>query len=161
MQDLFLAKPTLTNRPSFNVTIWPNPWKCGPLNSKFTNQQYNHCLPITIIYGNEKNANECKKYIFSFCIHVMTNIYFFVQFCSHNIDIFLNCGLVIPYGKKRSGSTLVQVMAFCMMPPCHYLIRCWFIINRFYGIYMRAVSQEILLWPLLLTWFNFDTSMDK
>ena len=31
--------------------------------------------------------------------------------------------------QHRSGSTLVQVMACCMMPPSHYLNQCWLISN--------------------------------
>ena len=40
-----------------------------------------------------------------------------------------HCGLVTPYGDK-SGSTLAQVMACCLMAPSHYLNQCWFIISR-------------------------------
>ena len=30
----------------------------------------------------------------------------------------------------RSGSTLAQVMACCLMAPSHYLIQCWLIISQ-------------------------------
>ena len=33
--------------------------------------------------------------------------------------------------QHRSGSTLVQVMAWCLMAPCHYLNQCWLIISGF------------------------------
>ena len=38
-------------------------------------------------------------------------------------------GLVTPYG-DRSGSTLAQVMAWCLTAPSHYLNQCWLIINE-------------------------------
>ena len=39
-------------------------------------------------------------------------------------------GLVTPYGDKRSGSTLAQVMACCLTAPSHYLNQSWFIISK-------------------------------
>ena len=41
----------------------------------------------------------------------------------HN-DEWTHCGLVTPYGDS-SGSTLVQVMACCLMAPSHYLNQWW------------------------------------
>ena len=32
--------------------------------------------------------------------------------------------------RQRSGSTLAQVMAWCLMAPSHYLNRCWLIISK-------------------------------
>ena len=32
--------------------------------------------------------------------------------------------------QHRSGSTLVQIMAWCLMAPGHYLNQCWLLINR-------------------------------
>ena len=32
--------------------------------------------------------------------------------------------------RHRSGSTLVQVMAWCLMAPSHYLNQCWLIISK-------------------------------
>ena len=32
--------------------------------------------------------------------------------------------------RRRSGSTLVQVMACCLTAPSHYLNQCWLIINE-------------------------------
>ena len=44
-----------------------------------------------------------------------------------------HCGLVTPYiWCHRSGSTLVQVMAYCLTAPSHYLNECW-LINHLYG----------------------------
>ena len=44
----------------------------------------------------------------------------------------------------RSGSTLVQVMACCLMTPNQYLTHCWLIINKFqwYWIILRAILQD-------------------
>ena len=39
-------------------------------------------------------------------------------------------GLVTPYGDKRSGSTLAQVMACCLTAPSHYLNQCWLILSK-------------------------------
>ena len=39
-------------------------------------------------------------------------------------------GLVMPYGDKRTGSTLAQVMACCLTAPSHYLNQCWLIISK-------------------------------
>ena len=33
-------------------------------------------------------------------------------------------------GRQRSGSTLAQVMACCLMTPSHYLNQCWLIISK-------------------------------
>ena len=50
-----------------------------------------------------------------------------------------------PSGDKRSGSTLAQVMAFCLTAPSHYLNQCLLIINKIKSsdIHLRASSQEI------------------
>ena len=47
----------------------------------------------------------------------------------------------------KSGSTLVQVMACCLMAPSHHLNQCWFIISEILWNScerLRAVSQEVL-----------------
>ena len=46
-----------------------------------------------------------------------------------------HCGLLTPYGDielghHRTGSTLAQVMACCLMATSHYLIQCWLIISK-------------------------------
>ena len=45
--------------------------------------------------------------------------------------------------RHRSGSTLVQVMACCLMAPSHYLNQCWLIISEVCDNHLRAISQEI------------------
>ena len=45
--------------------------------------------------------------------------------------------------RHKSGSTLVQVMACCLMAPSHYLNQRWLIISKVCGIHMRAISQKI------------------
>ena len=40
-----------------------------------------------------------------------------------------HCGLVMPYS-DRFGSTLVQVMAWCLTAPSHYLNQCWLCISQ-------------------------------
>ena len=46
----------------------------------------------------------------------------------------------------RTGSTLAQVRACCLMAPSHYLNRCWLIISevRSCSINLIAVLQEML-----------------
>ena len=39
-------------------------------------------------------------------------------------------GLVMPIRRQRSGSTLAQVMVWCLMAPRHYLNQCWLIISK-------------------------------
>ena len=49
----------------------------------------------------------------------------------NNFPMFLNS--LRPSGaiwQHRSGSTLAQVMACCLMAPSHYLSQCWLIINK-------------------------------
>ena len=43
--------------------------------------------------------------------------------------------------RHRSGSTLAQVMACCLMAPSHYLNQCWLIISKIQ--LLMAISQEI------------------
>ena len=43
--------------------------------------------------------------------------------------IHVHCGLVMPYG-NRSGPTLAQVIAHCLMAPSYYLNQCWLIISE-------------------------------
>ena len=65
----------------------------------------------------------------------------------------------------RSGSTLVQVMACCLMAPNHYLNQCWLIISKVLrhspeGNFIRDTSATIhwnwlknsKIWNLKLNW---------
>ena len=45
--------------------------------------------------------------------------------------------------RHRSGPTLAQVMACCLMAPSHYLTQCWLIINEASDHQLKAISQEI------------------
>ena len=55
-----------------------------------------------------------------------------------------HCGLVTPHHDNRSGSTLVQVMAWCFMAPSHYLNRCWLITSKVFWHSSKGKWQEIL-----------------
>ena len=44
-----------------------------------------------------------------------------------------------------SGSKLIQVPAWCMTAPSHYLNQYWLIIKVFCGIPQRAISEEVLV----------------
>ena len=67
---------------------------------------YRFISPISIIYGN-------------------TTEYTYLYRC------LTHCGLVMLYTKwlQRTSSTMVQVIAYCLMAPSHDLNQCWFIIN--------------------------------
>ena len=47
------------------------------------------------------------------------------SYLSLPICCLIHCGLV-----HRTGSTLVQVMACCLMAPSHYLNQCWLLIGE-------------------------------
>ena len=53
--------------------------------------------------------------------------------------------------RHRSGSTLAQVMACCLMAPSHYLNQCWYQIRImiFCGIHLIAIYHRV---PKLLFW---------
>ena len=55
----------------------------------------------------------------------------FLQLLENNSTFMAvtHCGLVTAYGEHRSGSTL-QVTAWCLTTPKHYMRQCWPIINR-------------------------------
>ena len=55
------------------------------------------------------------------------------------------CGLVTVIWCQGSGSTLAQVMAYCLTAPSHYLNQCWLVIGVMsYGIHPRAFSWDHL-----------------
>ena len=47
------------------------------------------------------------------------------------------------YVISRCGSTLVQVMACCLMATSHYLHQCWLIIKG--GIYRSAITHKVVM----------------
>ena len=68
-------------------------------------------------------------------------------------------------------STLAQIMAWCRQATSHYLSQCWARSLSPYGITRPQCVKTLWtsekwdrrghLGPLLLTWFNFNPSMDK
>ena len=62
-------------------------------------------------------------------IKIQSQIKFVNVFCGYFVLALTDCGLVTPYG-DRSGSTLAQVTACCLMAPSHYLNQCWLIISK-------------------------------
>ena len=59
-------------------------------------------------------------------------------------------GLVTPFWRHRSGSTLAQVMACNLTTPSHYLNQCWLIISvRSCGVHGRVLSWEDLTIPII------------
>ena len=45
--------------------------------------------------------------------------------------------------RQRSGSTLAQVMACCLMAASHYQNQCWLFIFKSSDIHIMAISQEM------------------
>ena len=72
---------------------------------------------------------------------------------------FTYCGLIMTYGNiSISGSTLVQVMACCLVAPSHYLNQCWLAINdilcySFHGC-VYLITQDIN--PQVFEIYPFD-----
>ena len=57
-----------------------------------------------------------------------------------------HCGPSDAIWRQRSGSTLAQVMAWCLTAPSHYLNQCWLIISKVLwhsseGIIMRRYED--------------------
>ena len=68
-------------------------------------------------------------------------------------DHLNHCILVTPYDRhwrRRTWSTLVQVMAWCLEAPSHYLIQCWSIISdvlwQSWDDNFTANTQDICPW---------------
>ena len=53
---------------------------------------------------------------------------------------------------RRSGSTLAQVMACCLMAPSHYLNQCWLITSKICIIHRRTRGQWVKGISVLITW---------
>ena len=72
--------------------------------------------------------------------------------------------------RYRTGPTLAQVMACCLMTPSHYLNQCWLIIRKVQWIDLRAISQNIsqpsttkigLKKECYLSWISLKLSRNK
>ena len=59
----------------------------------------------------------------------------------------------------KTWATLVQVMAYCLKAPSHYLDQYWLIINKVLCIHLRVISQEGL--KILGTSLKITTSRLK
>ena len=72
--------------------------------------------------------------------HKYININGLVQNCGNFI---INSSDAI--WQVRSRSTMVQVLAWCLMAPSHYWDKCWLLISEMIcGIHLRTISQEML-----------------
>ena len=54
-----------------------------------------------------------------------------------------------PIWHHSAWSTLVQVMAWCLTAPSHYLNQCWLIINEVLWQSPETNFQEMLKWSIL------------
>ena len=79
-----------------------------------------------------------------------------IIFNSVDIDLINSLGPSAAIWWQRSGSTLAQVIACCLMAPSYYVNQCWLIINKqgcqpvrnfriLYGFYMQNTGVRI--WP--------------
>ena len=60
-----------------------------------------------------------------------------------------HCALVMhAICQHRSGSTLAQVMAYCLMALSHDLNKCWILISGDIYTHLRPLSQEVLMIPV-------------
>ena len=72
---------------------------------------------------------------------------YFLKSSQQNGNYFvltLICPLIVAKWHHRSWSTLVQVMASCLMEPSHFLIQCWLIISKI----IRKNSSTLSPWIL-------------
>ena len=64
-----------------------------------------------------------------------------------NVSVSRNCSthwpLLTPYGDKRTWSTLVQVMAYCLMAPSHYLNLWWLFICEIQYSLQHSPDSEV------------------
>ena len=59
--------------------------------------------------------------------------------------IRLHCvNSLFPSERNRSGSTLIQLMACCLMAPSHYLNQLWLLTSKVLWHSLRAISPEML-----------------
>ena len=133
---------------TWNFIILLAPWRCG-------NKYKTICFKLNIQNSSMGTCNEI-------CLRWM------------------------PQNLTNEKSTLIQVLAWCPKATNHYLSQCWprtmmvsLCHNEFNHVHvfvlyiylcelhkhkwyqqMRKLETNIL-WPLLLTWFNFNPSMDK
>ena len=63
----------------------------------------------------------------------------------------------------RSGSTLAQVMAWCLTAPSHYLNQCWLIISKVHlSHYHKKIISSALWHPSeALSYENLKTPINK
>ena len=59
----------------------------------------------------------------------------------------------------RFGSTLFQVMAWCLMAPSHYLHQCWHSSMKSCGNCLRAISLEMVKTSILDTSLKITKSI--
>ena len=78
-------------------------------------------------------------------------------------DLFNSLGLSDAIWQQRSGSTLAQVMACCLMAPSHYLNQCWLIISEvqwhsYQGNLTRMSQSSITKICLKITCLKFHSN---
>ena len=57
--------------------------------------------------------------------------FFYISYCGDTVTrVFTHWGIVTPYGRRRSGSPLAQVLACCLTAPSHFMNQCWLIISK-------------------------------
>ena len=66
----------------------------------------------------------------------------------------------------RTESNLVQVMAFCLMAPSHYLKQCWLIISKvqwhlFVGNFIEILQTSSTKIGLIINYLKFHSNLPR
>ena len=62
------------------------------------------------------------------------------SFCTRRVNSLWAGGAILPH---RSGSTLAQVIAWCLMAPSHYLNQCWLLSCMYHQMFHVAFIGEL------------------
>ena len=110
-------------------------------------------LMIAGICGTDKLRFHCFHSLFG--DKIIDKAFKIFEEIPHNLPRQLSVNSLGPSDaiwRQRSGSTLAQVMACCLMAPSHYLNQCWLIISKF-----QWHSSEAILWKRCLNHHSFKS----
>ena len=138
---------------SWSATIFPGTLKLILLKTFVFVCWSKFCHWFRLWPGTEQKTSHYRKHWWSSCTHAYMHC---IQCVKHlHIWWWANIGGMFVWAVlnlwpsdvirwHRSGSTLAQVMACCLMAPSHYLDQCWLVINMVLWILPRAISQDML-----------------
>ena len=131
MTDICISKLTIIDSDNglspgqHQAIIWTNE---GILLIRILGTNFSEILSEICTFSFKKmllKMSSAKWHQFCLCFNVLRHL------TSLTHQLFVNS--LWPSGaiwRYRSGSTLAQVMACCLMAPSHYLNQCWLIINE-------------------------------